>query len=85
VDTSVILDDMYRRRAESRRLEPLTCGCHQPHVDPFDCQARQPTEPSCFGLTATELVAEIKRRDAEGWSHWELLARFSNPLDRQAA
>jgi hypothetical protein len=85
VETKIIVADLHRRRSESRRLEPVECRCHDRHTDPSDCQVDELGGPTDFGLTPAELVAEIKRCDAEGWSRWELLARFTSPLDRQAA
>ncbi|MFD0884307.1 hypothetical protein ACFQ08_07045 [Streptosporangium algeriense] len=67
-----------RRCAASWRLPPLADGRRDP-LDPLDRLA-----PCSFDLSRAELVAEVQRRQAEGWASWELRAVFVNPAEMAA-
>lgn len=61
-----------RRRAAAYRCAPLDHG----HRDPLD-QFATPAGPSSYGLTRAELLRELRRCAANGWSPAELRARFT--------
>lgn len=70
-----------RRRRTADRCEPIPeTGMRDPHFDRFNPDRR---EPSDFGLTISELRAEITRCQRAGWQPWELRERFRNPTDVQ--
>lgn len=72
-----------RRRREAANapdVHRLACGRRDP-LDPLP----RPAEPSDFGLSESELWAEIRRCRAAGWLDWELQQRFRNPTDLRRA
>lgn len=70
-----IAAQLRRRHAAARRLAPLDSGVR----DPLDELVLPWPRPCSYGLSADELLAEVRRRQAEGWTRDELLARFVDP------
>jgi hypothetical protein len=74
-----IARQLRRRRAAALRLPLLDCGsCGRWHRDPWT-GCRPPEGPDDFGLSTSELWAEIARCQRAGWARWELRRRFADP------
>lgn len=66
-----------RRRDAALRCEPLESGHRDPLID--WCHPSAP-EPSSFGMSRAQLIAEANRlRSREGWQAWEIAERFARP------
>jgi hypothetical protein len=73
--------EIRRRRLASWRCMPLEDGRRDPLDRPLPGLRHQgvvntSVSPSCFGLTAAELVAEAARLRRLGWSHGEIRYRL---------